>query len=341
MQNFRWKWIGYYAFSSAVIASVSLAMVAITVVLYEFKLEPVNLAVLVLSAVTAAVVIGVIFGFLFSRSLHSKLNEIILGVKKLTYGDLSYRLAFVEDQDLGEIASAFNEMADRIDAQVTSLQKLAEENEQLIQQAKTAAVSEERQRLAQELHDAVSQELFAISLTSATAAKLFEGNPNQAAELLRHIEKSAAKAQAEMRALLLQLRPQTLEEQSLIDAIQSLAEELTAKMPIKCHLKIADLTLPSHIENQLYRILQEGLANVLRHSQASNVEIKLESYDSSSRVHLTIEDDGVGFSKENIAHTSYGIRTIKERVGALGGTAEWISIPGRGTRLEARIPIRR
>ena len=341
MQNFRWKWIGYYAFGSAVIVSFCLVMVGVTLNFHNINLEPGAMVTLVLAAVTTAVVAGAIFGFQFSRSLHNKINEITLGVKTLAYGDLSFRLPFIDDRDLGEIATAFNEMADRIDAQVGSLQTLAQENEALIQQARSLAVTEERQRLAQELHDAVSQQLFAISLTSASAAKIFEQNPQRAAELLRHIEKSAVKAQAEMRALLLQLRPQTLEELNLADAARSLADELTAKMPIKCHLELADIDLPPHIENHLYRILQEGLANVLRHSQASQVQIKLGSLDSGRRVRLTIEDDGVGFSEADIHHTSYGIRTIKERAHQLGGTAEWITIPGRGTRLEIRIPIRK
>lgn len=341
MQNFRWKWIGYYAFSNLVIVAGCFVLLWVVLQILEIELGAVEYLVFALAATCCAVALAVVFGYQFSRSLHAKLGEITVGVKTLAYGDLSYRLPFTEDRDLGGIALAFNELADRIDAHVSSLQRLAEENEQLIQQAKSVAITEERQRLAQELHDAVSQQLFAIALTSATAARIFDQNPGRAAALLRQIEQSANKAQSEMRALLLQLRPQTLESQPLVDAIRSLANELSAKMPIKCRLKLADLTLPAHIENHLYRILQEGLANVLRHSQASAVEIHLESFDRGSRVQLTIADDGVGFTEEHIAQTSFGIRTIKERVNELGGTAEWISVPGKGTRLEVRIPIRK
>ena len=132
---------------------------------------------------------------------------------------------------MGDIASAFNEMADRIDAQVKSLQKLAEQNIEFIKETKMAAITEERQRLARDLHDAVSQHLFAIALTSATALKTIRTHPDRCSELIHNIEHSASKAQAEMRALLLQLRPTTLQEERLVDAIYSLTKELEAKCP--------------------------------------------------------------------------------------------------------------
>ncbi|MDI9418719.1 MAG: sensor histidine kinase [Firmicutes bacterium] len=341
MHNFRWKWIGYYVISNLLLAAGHFVLMWAVLQAQEIEVAAAEFFAFALAAAAGTFILAVIFGYEFSKSLHSKLQDITAGVKTLAYGDLSFRLPFTEDRDLGDIALAFNEMADRIDAQVSSLQKLAQENEQLIQQAKSVAIIEERQRLAQELHDAVSQQLFSIALTSATAAKIFDQDPQRASMLLRQIEQSANKAQGEMRALLLQLRPQTLENQPLVEAIRSLADELMAKMPIKCHLTLADLSLPAHVENHLYRIFQEGLANVLRHSHASQVEIRLESFENNSRVRLAIEDNGIGFSEEDISQTSFGIRTIRERVNELGGTAEWISVPGKGTRLEVRIPVRK
>ena len=246
MQNFRWKWIGYYTFSNLLIAAGCCILMWIALQVLDIEIAAVEYLAYAAAICLAAVGLAAVFGYLYSKRLHSRISEISYGVKALAYGDLNYRLPFTKDRDLGEIASAFNEMADRIDAQVSSLQRLAEENEKLIQQAKSVAVTEERQRLAQELHDAVSQQLFAIALTSATAAKIFDQDPVRAAQLLRQIEQSAAQAQAEMRALLLQLRPQTLENRPLADAIRLLAQELAAKIPIKCHLKVADLILPAH-----------------------------------------------------------------------------------------------
>jgi len=340
MRNLRWKWIGYYTFSNLLTAALVLLVIWITSNILHTKLPSTTWELIVFISFAGAVLLGIIIGLQFTKDLHQKVAEIVVGVKTLAYGNLNYRLPYVEDRELGEIASAFNEMADRIDAQVTSLQKLAEENEKLIQQAKVVAVTEERQRLAQELHDAVSQQLFAITLTSATAARVIDSDLEKAKQLLQNIEHSANKAQGEMRALLLQLRPPMLQNQRLVDVIRSLTNELSAKMPITCNLKLPDLTLPAHIENQLYRILQEGLSNVLRHSEASEVNIKLETLDHNQRVCLIIEDNGIGFDPTQIPVTSYGIRTIKERVTELGGTVDWISVPDKGTRLEVRIPIK-
>lgn len=341
MLNIRWKWIGYYTYSSLLTTFICLAVFWVTLNYLNITV-PVNISAFVfLITVIASVICGLIFGFQFSKTLRNKLEEVTVGVKTLAYGNLSFRLPFTQDRDVGDIAVAFNEMADRIDEQVTTLQKLAEENVQLIQKTKTTAITEERQRLARDLHDAVSQQLFAIALTSATALRIIEKDPSKCSDLIRNIEYSATKAQAEMRALLLQLRPTVLQEERLVDAIRNLAHELEAKMAINCSLKLAEIALPNHIENQLYRIVQEALSNVLRHSEAEQVDIKLESLDNNKRAYLTIEDNGIGFDQSTISKTSYGIQTIKERVNEFGGTVKWISIPGKGTRLEVRIPIRK
>ena len=294
---------------------------------------------IVLVVVLGSVALGVICGFNFTRNIRNRLEEVSVGAKNLAYGNLKYRLPFTEDQELGDIALAFNDMAVRLENQVAVLQKLAEENEELVQKTKTTAVSEERQRLARELHDAVSQQLFAISMTAATTSRLIDKKPEKCAGLIRNIEESAAKAQAEMRALLLQLRPVTLENQKLTAAITSLAEELQAKQALTIELELDDTELPATVENQLYRVVQEGLSNVLRHADANRVWIRLNCSEGE-RVQLRIEDDGKGFDDQQVTgQTSYGLQGIKERIASLGGTVNWLSAPGQGTRLEVRLPI--
>lgn len=340
MFNFRWKWIGYHTYSNLFTVVLCLIIVWIASLNLGIVFPANTIIIMSLSASVIAIILGLVFGFQFSKNLRNKLDEISIGVKTLAYGNLNFRLPFTEDKDVGEIAFAFNEMANRLDEQVTALQKLAQENETLIQQAKSSAITQERQRLARELHDAVSQQLFAISLTSATALRVVKNQPEKAIDLLKNIELSSLKAQSEMRALLLQLRPETLQDEKLIDAINKLAEEVHAKMSIEFTLNLAEISLPIHIENHLYRIFQEALSNILRHSEASKVDIKLKTLDNK-RVNLIIEDNGVGFDVSKVPKTSYGIITIKERVSELGGTVDWISIPGKGTRLEVRIPIRK
>ena len=112
-------------------------------------------------------------------------------------------------------------------------------------------------------------------------------------------------------------------------------------MSLKCYLDLANIILPNYVENQLYRIIQETLSNILRHSKASQVNIKLESPGKGHRANLSIEDNGIGFDQSKIPKTSYGIKSIRERVNELGGTVKWISLPGKGTKIEVRVPIRR
>jgi len=330
----------YHSYSNVLTVFFSLLAAALllppgfTGLLSSSQLMPI-----VLASLAGAVVIGSSTGFIFTRQLRNRLEEVSTGARNLAYGNLRYRLPFTDDPELGDIARAFNEMAERLEKQVAALQKVSEEKEQLIEETKLAAVSEERRRLARDLHDAVSQQLFAISMMAATASKVALQNPQRCAELVSSISESASRAQSEMRALLLQLRPVTLEGQRLVDALSSLAKELESRQVIQCELALADVDLPKHIENQLYRIAQEALSNVLRHAQASKCRIELLVSGENSRVLFVIEDNGIGFRETDVPPTSMGLKSIRERAELLGGTVQWISIPSQGTRLEVRLPL--
>lgn len=340
MWFFRLKWIFYHLLSS-LIALIALVLL-VGVFLPELNpllLEPFTILVLLAAAAAASIFSAVIGGYYSSREIRSQLEEITLGAKNLAYGNLDYRLGYKGNAEFDGIIQAFNEMATRLQAQVGALQKLAAENEQLLQETKINAISEERQRLARDLHDAVSQQLFAISMMAATASRVAEKNPEKTAGLIREITQAATRAQAEMRALLLQLRPLTLQNESLSQALASLAKELEGRQTIRCELDLDAVDLPRNLENQLFRIAQEGLSNVLRHAEADRVHITLKVSEPNHRVLLPIEDNGKGFNLEQIPQSSLGIRSIQERATLMGGTAQWLSAPGQGTRLEIRIPI--
>lgn len=340
MLFFRWKWI-FYHFISSVTAVVLSALILMTRFPNLICLPPGPMTVLVTTVIVLVVsgLSAVLGGFQSTRDIRKQLEEISLGAKNLSYGNLEYRLGFKGNAEFDGIILAFNEMAARLENQVGALQKLAEENEQLLQDARVTAVSEERQRLARDLHDAVSQQLFAISMLAATASKIASTKPDQAATLINEISQSANRAQSEMRALLLQLRPLTLQNESLSQALTSLALELEGKQTIKCLLNLDELSIPKNMENQLFRIAQEALSNVLRHAEATQVSISLKISKSRNRVLLIIEDDGKGFDPENVSHSSIGMRSMKERATLLGGTAQWLTVPDQGTKVEIRIPI--
>lgn len=212
-----------------------------------------------------------------------------------------------------------------------------DENPEWKEQVRFNAVIEERQRLARELHDAVSQQLFAISMTATAVSRTMEKDWERAKHQVQLIEEMASVAQSEMRALLLHLRPVHLDGRSLGLAIQKLVEELHQKIQMEIDLQVdTTLLMKQEVEDHLFRITQEALSNTLRHAKATELKItlfKLEHY-----VHLYIEDNGIGFDDENRKQGSYGLLTMEERVRELEGKFTLHSQLQKGTRLEVIIP---
>jgi NarL family two-component system sensor histidine kinase LiaS len=205
------------------------------------------------------------------------------------------------------------------------------------EKVKFTAVIEERQRLARELHDAVSQQLFAISMTATAVSRTIERDWERARRQVQLIEEMAAVAQSEMRALLLHLRPVHLDGKNLGQALTVLVDELKQKVPMTISLEVDEtIVLPPNAEDHLFRIAQEALSNTLRHSKADRMEIKL--IRSGNQVHMSLLDSGIGFDLESKKQTSYGLLTMEERVLELGGSLQMISKPGEGTVIHIWVP---
>lgn len=198
----------------------------------------------------------------------------------------------------------------------------------------------ERHRLARELHDSVSQQLFAammmLSALSETAQQT-NLDPNYQ-KMISRIEKVINEAQSEMRALLLHLRPTNLEGRSLKEGIIQLLQELQTKIKIKITWEMDDVRLKSGVEDNLFRIVQELLSNTLRHAHADQMQVFLKQVDQV--VVLRVVDNGVGFDmKQQEKAGSYGLSNIRERAEAIGGTLRTISFKNEGTSVEIRVPI--
>lgn len=205
------------------------------------------------------------------------------------------------------------------------------------EKVKFTAVIEERQRLARELHDAVSQQLFAISMTATAVSRTIDRDWERAKRQVQLIEEMAAVAQSEMRALLLHLRPVHLDGKNLGQALTVLVDELKQKVPMTITLEVDDtIVLLPNAEDHLFRIAQEALSNTLRHSKADSMTIKL--IRSGNQVHMSLQDSGVGFDLEAKKQTSYGLLTMEERVLELGGSLKMLSKPGEGTVIQIWIP---
>ena len=206
------------------------------------------------------------------------------------------------------------------------------------EQVRFSAVIEERQRLARELHDAVSQQLFAISMTATAVSRTLEKDWERAKRQVQLIEEMASVAQSEMRALLLHLRPVHLDGKNLAQALRSLVDELKLKVPMQITLEVDEtINIASEAEDHLFRIAQEALSNSLRHSKADHLDIFLQRHGGNAR--LTIRDNGTGFDLEAKKQTSYGLLTMDERVNVLGGTMKLITSPGQGVIIDIWIPL--
>jgi len=145
-------------------------------------------------------------------------------------------------------------------------------------------------------------------------------------------------AQSEMRALLLHLRPVYLEGKELSQGLSDLVKELKTKVPMDLTLEIdEDLNLGKGIENHLFRIIQEAMSNTLRHAKADKMEIRI--HRRGEAVKVTLRDNGIGFELDDKKQASYGLSTMQERIHEIGGSIQFITAPGKGTRIEISVPL--
>ncbi len=287
------------------------------------------------ASVGATIFIGLPVG----RTLRTLLHVIRDANEKLSRGKLDYRLRIRGYVELEEISNQFNRMAQRTEKQVESLQRLINENKGLLAGAEEAASSEERRKIARELHDAISQQLFAINTTVAAIPKLMDKRPEEAKRYFKMIEQMVSMAQQELRALIMHLRPVNLEEYCLKEGIQKLLDELNSKHEnIEIHQELHNIEgLAPGLENNIFRVTQEAISNILRHSKATKFSVKLLQKDKV--LALIIEDNGVGIRNTESKKSSYGMATMRERIEELGGRFDVISFPDKGTRIEVRVPV--
>jgi signal transduction histidine kinase len=215
---------------------------------------------------------------------------------------------------------------------------VAIENARLHERARQAAVLEERQRLARELHDSVTQSLYAIALyAEATSRAITDRDPESASANLQQISESTQEALGEMRLLLYELRPPLLEEQGLTAALRSRLHAVEARAGLTTEFDSSgEERLPAAKEQELYRLAQEALNNVLKHAHATRVSVRLEA--GAAGTLLEIADDGVGFDLSVDGSEGYGLPGMRERAERLGGRFEVESASGKGTRVRVSIP---
>jgi NarL family two-component system sensor histidine kinase LiaS len=280
---------------------------------------------------------GFIIGYVVAVRFQRKVNLLHLSILQLSRGNLTTRIPLSGNDTFDKIYYDFNDMSASIEKRIQLLQKLGEENVRLQVSSNEAAVLEERKRLARDLHDTVSQQLFALHLSASTLAKIIDIDPSKSREIIEQLTQVSSHAQKQMRGLIAQLRPVELEGRSLEQAIQKWFPDYCRHNQL---LGTIDVRLSEHIsdalEHQLFMIVQEAMANVVKHADAKHVELTLQ--ELNHLYVLQIIDDGQGFNNGKVQTNSYGLSTMRERAQKLGGEIEIFSKAGAGTRIKVQIP---
>jgi signal transduction histidine kinase len=227
---------------------------------------------------------------------------------------------------------------DELDLAITVAEHvaLALESARLREQAGELAVIAERSRLARELHDAVTQTLFASNLVAEALPRIWERNPAEGQQRLKELGELNRGALAEMRSLLLELRPNALIEAEMKDLFRYLTEAFTGRTHLPANLKIetdnaTSKALTPDVKVGIYRIAQEALNNIAKHARATQVDVSVSCEDG--HIQLFIQDNGRGFDMANISGDHLGLGIMRERAESIGAHLDLESNPGNGTRI--------
>jgi NarL family two-component system sensor histidine kinase LiaS len=272
---------------------------------------------------STAGLIGTIFGAVIARGMARRLQQVSDVTDAWSQGDFS---EFIVDPGGDEIS----QLADR-------LNHMAEQLQQFFKRSQEMAVSEERNRLARDLHDSAKQEALAASFHLGTALTLFDRDPQSAKNHLIEGENLVDSVRSELTDLIHELRPPSMNGDNFDDTINEYLIEWAHQAGIKATMKVSgskDLSLD--IKQAIYRIMQEALANVTRHSGAEQVIVALQYGEPC--VELLIEDDGIGFDTRQ-HYDGIGLESMRERAELFGADFSLSSATGQGTRIAVVFPI--
>lgn len=290
----------------------------------------------IITVPSVSIAIGVLFGLFSGLTWRRQMQTVDQMLHELEEGrqvDIKESNGFPE---LGSITRRVEKIQKQMSEQVKLSQRLATEKVEGQENRIQEIISQERNRLARELHDSVSQQLFGASMMMSAINETKPPSDDRETKQLKMVEEMIHQSQLEMRALLLHLRPVALKGKSLQEGMEELLNELSQKVSMVIIWKIESFPLDKGVEDHLFRILQESVSNTLRHAKASKLEVLLIERDDL--IILRVVDDGVGFDVDERKAGSYGMQNIYERALEIGGTIKIISVKNKGTRLEVKIP---
>src|SRR5919206_5212 len=213
---------------------------------------------------------------------------------------------------------------------------VAIQNARLYERSRELTVVEERNRLARELHDAVNQTLFSVSLTADAAALLVDSEPERAKEQLHEVRELVRAAMDEMRSLIFELRPGDVGSDGLAVTLQKHVDVLRRVHGVDIELSLDGVEVEPELEREVFRVTQEAIGNALKHAAPEHVRVKARR--EGRRLVVTVEDDGSGFDPKGAqARRHLGLISMRERAEAIGGALHVRSKPGEGTTVELEV----
>jgi NarL family two-component system sensor histidine kinase LiaS len=287
---------------------------------------------------TSVLVLGqMAISYRFGQQMQRKIDQLQVVMKQASAGNWNSRMPEVEGDAFSGVNREFNVMLGKLEARLKLLQQLGERDIMDEVSSQEAAVLEERKRLARDLHDTVSQQLFALHMSASSLPKLLERDAEHAQRVMEQLIAMSSSAQRQMRGLIAQLRPMELQGRTLEEALERWFPDYCRQNEIQGTLEIQVRgALSEAKEHQLFLIIQEAMANVVKHAEAQSVRLFLGETDR--QISLLIEDNGLGFRGEQVRAGAYGLSTMRERAQKLGGEAEIVTKPGSGTRVRVSFP---
>jgi signal transduction histidine kinase len=270
----------------------------------------------------AALPVGLVFGLFSTKGLIGRLRRLATSTVAVADGDYLHRVPVTGADEIAQLESNFNRMAARLNDAMAAERQLAS--------------ATERARIARELHDSISQDLFSLRLLAGGLRRaLPAGSPLQ--PQIEAMELTASGTMHEMQALLLELRPIALNDASLVQALTELCEAYRDRLGVKVNVYLDPVELDPAVEHAVLRIVQEALANAVKHARPSRITLQMRRDDL--QVEISVTDDGAGFDPLRAAERhGMGLSLMRERIAEHGGGLEVRSAPGAGTTVTILLP---
>ncbi len=317
-----------------------LASSACSVLIWEFgcgTIDPERNSDLWIVVAAAFLLVSAAFGYFAAQRIQRRIDVLYLGIKQAAHGNYATRLPEDGARSFTALFQEFNDMLQSMDERMQWIQRSGEEQVMREAASNEAAVLEERKRLARDLHDTVSQQLFAIHMSASSLPKLLELDRERAGAVMDQLIQMSSMAQKQMRGFIAQLRPLELEGRSLREALDKWFPDYCRQNGLQGVLEWrVKEKLSEAKEHQLFLIIQEAMANIVKHAGAETALLTVA--ETERQIVMTLQDDGAGFRADQVKRGSYGLSTMRERASKLGGDASIISKPGSGTRVRVTLP---